>query len=53
MRGLLRLLDMKTYRNHRQSKEYENSCTWVVTAPPGSLRVAAWDDVGIRLSRLL
>jgi hypothetical protein len=53
LRELLRLLDMQTYRNHGPSKEYENSCTWVVTAPPGSLRVAAWDDVGIRLSRLL
>ena len=53
MRGLLRLLDVETYRNHRQSKEYENSFTWVATAPPGSLRFAAWDDVGIRLSRLL
>jgi hypothetical protein len=53
LRGLLRLLDMETYRNHRQSKEYENSFIWLATVPPEPLRFAAWDDVGLRLSQLL
>ncbi|PLS87755.1 MAG: hypothetical protein CYG60_00200 [Actinobacteria bacterium] len=53
LKGILRLLDLETYRHRKQLNAYKNTPTWITDAPVDTLRFSAWDKSNTRLSQLL